>query len=855
MFRDPKSPAMSGSDSKTKFRKAKPKRWRLLRQHRLVLEHLEDRRLLATFSNSSVIDIPESGSASPCPSNMNVSGVVGNVTDVSVSISGLSHSLPDDIDILLVGPAGQSVVLMSDVGGNKDVSGVNLTFDDRAANALPDKKAMSSGTYKPTDFQTGDTFAWPAPAGPYGSTFSVFDGTDPNGTWSLYVMDDSNRNLGRISSGWSLSITTATTDVDPKFIIDDNLPASPGRLALVPVKLDVESDATNVGFACFRVYFDSTKLSIDPTIDVGVKLGAATGGWILGQPILEAPGRMLVEMYGPANSPLPAGTVHEVAKLYFRVDAAADLGTTPLDIEPKENWAGAYYWTADDGSLVIGEAPPAPVIITEIMYDPNSQETVWEWVELYNPGSVALDLTGYVLDDNDANPVTDANIESGTIPAGGAGVLYNSIVPLEEVRTAWGADINWIAVTNWSALGPTTDRVGLWRDIGLYTDDYTTHNETVDDVSYQSAEPWPPKNNSASIYLTDLALDNSLPGGWSLSVDEIAGAYDSSVTSGDVDNETYFGNTGNDIGSPGIVPWPVVVNHSATLDEGASLVLTSSHLSATDPDSDQTALIFTVKSLPAQGVLKKDDVALAVDGTFTQADISDGRISYTHDDSETTSDTFTFAVKDPDNHESAVTTFTFTVNPVNDSRPEVEGVVINAGLEGSSSQRSMVRNVTVTFNTTVTIDAGAFALSRRDVAGVVSGITTFTAESTSVHGKTVVTVTFAGGSLHDGNYLLTIDDQKISAWGMTLLGDGSPNGDFCFGDQAVDGFFRLFGDSDGDRDVDTLDYTWIRSTYLKTNADSGFLWYFDYDSDNDVDSFDMDQFLARTDRKALWSSW
>jgi Ca2+-binding RTX toxin-like protein len=97
---------------------------------------------------------------------------------------------------------------MSDVGGSGDVNNVTLTFDPTAASFLPDSGPITSGSYKATDFVTGDVFNSPAPGGPYGTDFSVFNNTNPNGTWSLYVMDDEGGDAGTIAGGWSLDIGT-----------------------------------------------------------------------------------------------------------------------------------------------------------------------------------------------------------------------------------------------------------------------------------------------------------------------------------------------------------------------------------------------------------------------------------------------------------------------------------------------------------------------------------------------------------------------------------------------------------------------------------------------------------------------
>jgi subtilisin-like proprotein convertase family protein len=127
-----------------------------------------------------------------------------------VSINGLSHTFPDDVDILLVGPGGENAIIMSDSGNGCGVNNVTLTFDDAAAAPLPDGCQLVRGIYQPSNYDggDGDPFPAPAPAPSGGSALSVFNGTNPNGTWSLYVVDNFGGDSGQIANGWTLRITT-----------------------------------------------------------------------------------------------------------------------------------------------------------------------------------------------------------------------------------------------------------------------------------------------------------------------------------------------------------------------------------------------------------------------------------------------------------------------------------------------------------------------------------------------------------------------------------------------------------------------------------------------------------------------
>jgi uncharacterized repeat protein (TIGR01451 family) len=165
----------------------------------------------AARTNAASIAVPGSGTkgtASPFPSSIAVAGVTGAVTKTTVTLAGFAHGRPQDVDVLLVGPAGQTLMLLSHAGGTTSVSNLTFIFDDDAPAAMSAAATPTSGTFKPTNYGTNVTISSPAPGGPYGSTLSAFNGLNPNGTWSLYVQDDATQRTGSIAQGWSINFTT-----------------------------------------------------------------------------------------------------------------------------------------------------------------------------------------------------------------------------------------------------------------------------------------------------------------------------------------------------------------------------------------------------------------------------------------------------------------------------------------------------------------------------------------------------------------------------------------------------------------------------------------------------------------------
>ncbi len=171
----------------------------------------------ATFTNNAVVSIPAgtpgttSGQASPYPSQINVTGLSGNISKVTVALNNISHTFPDDLDLLLVSPSGKGMILMSDAGGNTAITNATILFDDSGL-PLPNASAITAGTYAPADYDgLPDLFPSPAPQIMQSTLprLSVFNGDAPNGTWSLYVVDDSDEAVGNIQGGWSLTVTTS----------------------------------------------------------------------------------------------------------------------------------------------------------------------------------------------------------------------------------------------------------------------------------------------------------------------------------------------------------------------------------------------------------------------------------------------------------------------------------------------------------------------------------------------------------------------------------------------------------------------------------------------------------------------
>jgi Ca2+-binding RTX toxin-like protein len=167
---------------------------------------------VGTFSNTTTIQIPAVGQAFPYPSDIAVTGLAGAISDVNVTLVEMNHGFADDIEALMVAPGGQTTVLIADAGGMATVVNDTITLDDSAQLVAPDSGGFVGGlTYRPADYEMPglEPYNPPAPPPPHGLTLSTSNGSNPNGTWSLYVFDDHFPASGQFSGGWRLNVTTS----------------------------------------------------------------------------------------------------------------------------------------------------------------------------------------------------------------------------------------------------------------------------------------------------------------------------------------------------------------------------------------------------------------------------------------------------------------------------------------------------------------------------------------------------------------------------------------------------------------------------------------------------------------------
>jgi VCBS repeat-containing protein len=293
----------------------------------------------------------------------------------------------------------------------------------------------------------------------------------------------------------------------------------------------------------------------------------------------------------------------------------------------------------------------------------------------------------------------------------------------------------------------------------------------------------------------------------------------------------------------------VAVNTGMTIGEGSTgTVITSAMLNEGDPDDSGTGLTYTVTAATGNGTLRLNSTALNLNDTFTQDDIDNDRVTYDHNDSETTGDSFSFSLADggEDGAGAAADTFVITITPVNDNDPVAvddaivvdEGATITTLVGGAASVLANDSDADLP-NDTLTITVGT-GPSHGSLTLNADGTFSYTHDGTEnfADSFTYVVGDADGGVTDTGTVNITInpvnDNDPVAVNDAIVVNQGATITNLVGGATSV-----LTNDSDTDLPNDALSVTLgsgPSSGSLTLNADGTFSYTHD-GSANLSDSF------------------
>lgn len=203
------------------------------------------------------------------------------------------------------------------------------------------------------------------------------------------------------------------------------------------------------------------------------------------------------------------------------------------------------------GFGVLAAGASANVIFTEIFYNLSGSENgETEWVEIYNTGSSAVDMSGWVYGDSQDDTFAGA-FAAGTVL--GAGEVAIIAFQSESVfRSIWGDGIRVIQIdtpiTLANGASATNETIVLLDQFG----------GIVDEVNYENGSAgWPSDANGASISLLPTALDgslNDLGSSWMTTMIGVNGGREALILNPDIGNASAL-----DVSSAGVIPAPGAV--------------------------------------------------------------------------------------------------------------------------------------------------------------------------------------------------------------------------------------------------------------------------------------------------------
>ncbi len=452
-------------------------------------------------------------------------------------------------------------------------------------------------------------------------------------------------------------------------------------------------------------------------------------------------------------------------------------GQATLTAPTANNVIGGYTITATAKGVLtsaVFDVYNSPnLIITEIMYDPQGGPTEpdWEWIEIYNAGTTTIDLSNYVIDDQNGIAHASANIASGSsISAGQTAILYNATptagigISAEDFTEAWGKGINLIAITDWDTnsmqLNNAGDSIGLWTSFARYSGDHVNHKSAFENVNYPNTSGWPTNNDAASIYLKNLSADNNVGNNWALSTVNgttplFTGYQSTSCCSRPTAED-------RDIGSPGPNPQIVINPTTLTLVEGhigmVSFTLSVPHIAdvtiALSPSNTQCSVSL---SSFTQSYIVGVGIAVFVTVTGTNDAIDDGDWSC---------DIITAAATSTDTNYNGTDPANVTVTVIDN---DTAGITVSTPVSPTISEPSGTTTFTIKLNSQPAASADV-TIPLTTPSGQCSVPASVTISNANWATGVSVTITAQNDDIADGSQNCTV------VTGVSTSGDSNYNG-------------------------------------------------------------------------------
>ena len=130
------------------------------------------------------------------------------ILSLELQLTGFTHSFPDDLEIYLIDPFSETLLVMANRGDGVDlaVSGITMIFNDNGGRSL---LAYDNSQLDPSVPGTLATYYQPEGSGGMSNFVKQSGGTD---TWTLLIIDSAENDGGSLTS-WTLRGTAVPEPV------------------------------------------------------------------------------------------------------------------------------------------------------------------------------------------------------------------------------------------------------------------------------------------------------------------------------------------------------------------------------------------------------------------------------------------------------------------------------------------------------------------------------------------------------------------------------------------------------------------------------------------------------------------